>query len=137
MNHLARAITLGALALTMATPALAAPAGKLMRVKGSLTINGKPAKVGAVLKAGDRIVTGPATRADLALPDGSAVLLYEKSTLTLSSIGGVTRLDLGKGRALNAVHKGSDYRMRSPSAIAAVRGTVFYLSSSSPTAGYV
>lgn len=118
------------LALCLSSPALAqAATGKLMRASGPLTVNGKPAQAGTVLKAGDRIVTGPGTRADVTLADGSAILLYENSTLTLSSLGKRIRLNLAKGSALNAVHKGSNYQMSSPAAIAAVRGTVFFLTS--------
>lgn len=117
-----------ALALSLSGPAFAqAASGKLMRATGPITVNGKAVQAGAVLKPGDRIVTGPASRADVTLADGSAILLYEGSTLKLSKLGKQIRLDLARGSALNAVHKGSNYRMSSPSAIAAVRGTVFYL----------
>ncbi len=132
MTAAVRLLATLALALSLTGPAHAqAASGKLMRATGPVTVNGQPVKAGAVLKAGDRLVTGPQSRADVTLSDGSAILVYEGSTLTLSKLGRQIRLNLAKGSALNAVHKGSDYRMTSPSAIAAVRGTVFYLKSDS------
>lgn len=128
------------LAASLATPCLAAaPAtGKLMHASGVVKLNGKSAHPGAVLKVGDRLETGPHAEADVALADGSAIRLYDATTLTLTSLGKHVRLTLARGRALNVVHHGSDYQMGSPGAIAAVRGTVFYLQNNGPKQpGYV
>jgi len=109
-----RLLGLAALSTLIASTAWAGvPAGKLMVAKGHVTLNGHAASRGAVLKAGDRLETGHESKADVSLADGSAL-------------------------RLNVVHHGSDYQMLTPGAVAAVRGTVFYMESDgTPSKTYI
>jgi hypothetical protein len=134
-----RLLGLAALSTLIASTAWAGvPAGKLMVAKGHVTLNGHAASRGAVLKAGDRLETGHESKADVSLADGSALRLNPDTSLTLTSLGDRIRLTLAHGGVINVVHHGSDYQMLTPGAVAAVRGTVFYMESDgTPSKTYI
>ena len=95
-----------------------------------------PARAGMTLWGGDEVHTGPGGNATLRFVDNSLVLLEQDSVLALDSLmyyGGTgmaeTRLHLKKGRTDNKVTPkkgpGSRFEIRTPSAMAAVRGTSY------------
>jgi hypothetical protein len=96
--------------------------------------------VGDILKAGDRIHTGPKSAVSLKFADQSVLLVGESSEVlfdALSSYQGVgmldTRMRLQHGRVENRVtpfkRSESRYEIHTPSAVAVVRGTDFRVSS--------
>ncbi|MBX7058017.1 MAG: FecR domain-containing protein [Leptospirales bacterium] len=98
---------------------------------------GQPLAQGARLRAGDWIVTGPESAADLGLPGGTVIRLSANSRLSMdalareSSRGKVDELMLHRGRLLNVVERlnqGDEFNVRTPTAIAGVRGTSFRVS---------
>ncbi len=114
----------------------------LQTVHGPVTIHragtGKavPGRPGMALWAGDEIRTGTGGNATLRFVDDSRVLLEQDSVLALDmlkSYGGTgmaeTRLHLKQGRTDNRVTPkkgpGSRFEIRTPSAMAAVRGTSY------------
>lgn len=92
--------------------------------------------VGATLQVGDRLVTGENSSATIRFADGSRVLLQSNTDLTLDTMSAYgstgmvdTSMRLHGGRIENevppAVGPGSRYRIITPPAVAAVRGTSF------------
>ena len=108
------------------------PIGRVDWVKGrlSLTHQGKrnPARGGEALYEGDRLETGPFSRAGLLL-DGHRLEMGPGSELLLVEVRSPERyrLSLWLGRLWLAVETrlGLDFRVETPAAIAGVRGTVF------------
>lgn len=89
----------------------------------------RQAKIKDVLSDGDLIVTGDKSFAVIQLPGGAICRIEKNTTVELSSIiGGDKTIMLQKGTVLSKVSKlGKDesYRVKTPLAIAAVRGTEF------------
>jgi ferric-dicitrate binding protein FerR (iron transport regulator) len=124
--------------LLLVQPAMAeAPAAKVLSINGKLTVNGRAATPGTVLRSGDVLATPAGSQAFIGFPDGSALRLNAGSKLKLSDLAGKTALDLRSGSALSAVHKGSAYSIATPRAVAAVRGTVFYVEATKLRPTYV
>src|SRR5271169_3720532 len=137
----AELLIIGALLLLISGPVLAQTvAGSFQSVAGQVQIQraggatiGAAAGVG--VNVGDRIVTGPNGHAVIVLNDQSRLDLGPSSSITLDQFtisGGATtaRISLFSGvmRSLvNAVSGGAaaDYRVHTPNAVAAVRGTKF------------
>jgi len=90
-----------------------------------------PAKGGEELLYGDRVRTGPGAIAQLVLGDGrGAVLVREDSSFTLEGEPGRTSLNFRVGEFLiglrRSLEKGQSFQVRTPAAVAAVRGTLFW-----------
>jgi hypothetical protein len=114
---------------------------KLVSVRGSVAIRdastpAMQAKIGQILGEGDRLSTSASSFVTLQLDDGSRVSLPSNSDLTIRrlrtyTLGGSMDydFDVGKGGARSTVTplKTPDdrYRVRSPKAVSAVRGTDF------------
>ena len=92
----------------------------------------RQAKIKDVLADGDRIVTGDRSFAVIQLPGGALCRIEKNTSVELSSIlGGDKSIMLNKGIILSKVEKlgkGEQYRVKTPLAIAAVRGTEFMTS---------
>jgi hypothetical protein len=96
----------------------------------------KPALPGEVLKAQDKLISGPDSSLLLELADGSRLLLVSDSSLALEQLLGYgdgdvtdTRLRMEHGRMESQInpHKksGTRFEIETPSAVTAVRGTGF------------
>ena len=113
-----------------------APAARIVHVAGDVTIGsntgGRLAKKGAVLAADDSVTTAAGAVAVIELPDGSRLKLRESSRFAVTLPGAnstVTEVFLSFGSVFAKVTKrlaGQHFRMRTPSAVAAVRGTEFF-----------
>lgn len=90
----------------------------------------RKAELGQKLSRGDWVRTGKESRAELLLPDSSVVRLGERTIFQLRSLKGTKRSTrLLRGRLWNNIRKlKAEYEVASPTAVAAVRGTVFRLS---------
>jgi hypothetical protein len=135
------------------------PVGFMLRIpKNLLRFDAAPARVavvrgdarrtsgqlqeGATLSSGEEVVTGKDSYVALDLADGSRLVLQPESKLRLDALQGAkgagiyrTRLDLRSGRVENQVAKQQDtesgYRLRTPAAVIAVRGTGFRVAAES------
>lgn len=113
-----------------------APAARVLYVSGDVTIEsksgGRLAKSGAALAEGDCVATAEGATAVIELPDGSRLKLRESSRLALTLPGpksAVTEAFLSFGSVFAKVTKrlaGQPFQVRTPSAVAAVRGTEFF-----------
>lgn len=119
----------------------AAPA-KVAAVRGDTRLASGPLETGATVKAGDVLATGKDSWVALDLADGSRLVLQPESRLRLEALQGAraagiyrTQLDLQSGRVENQVQKQQDketgYRLRTPAAVIAVRGTGFRVAAES------
>jgi hypothetical protein len=84
------------------------------------------------VQVGDEIRTGPGATVTLELPDSSYMVVHENSTLVVqdfwsSSLRGIVNLVLGKVRFyINTLGgRPNPYRVGTPTALIAVRGTIF------------
>jgi hypothetical protein len=113
---------------------------KLISVRGAVVIGGgsaaSQAKIGQIISEGARLSTSASSFVTLQLDDGSRVSLPSNSDLTIRrlrkyALGGSLDydFDVGKGGARSTViplkSKDDRYRVRTPKAVSAVRGTDF------------
>lgn len=124
----------------LAAPADAAPAarglGRVVKAIG-LTINGKPAAAGALVRPGDRLETTTGGNADVVLADGAIFRLYPGSKAKLPVINRRrTFVELVSGAIMSLVGRPMDYRVKAPRAVAAVGGTCFYMQSTADSPNY-
>ena len=112
------------------------PGARLLSVTGDVTIESKEGghlgKSGAALLPGDSVSTAAGATAVIELPDGSRLKLRELSKLAVTLPAGkslVTEAYLTLGSVFAKVSKrlaGHEFRVRTTSAVAAVRGTEFF-----------
>lgn len=134
------ATILVALALPLLARDIQVPASRSLEVKqvrGTVTYQGRPAKVGDRLSAsGSAIATGKASSAVLAVDNGIATVnISENSTLQVKNLsitsngGRITQLSVPKGQARvqarRLTNSASRLELSSPVGVAGVRGTVF------------
>jgi ferric-dicitrate binding protein FerR (iron transport regulator) len=113
-----------------------APPARLAYADGDVTIEskggGRLGKTGAALADGDAVATAAGATAVVELADGSRLKLRESSRVTVTlptPRSPVTDILLSWGGAFAKVTKrrlGEEFRVRTPTAVAAVRGTQFF-----------
>ena len=111
-------------------------AARLAYVSGDVTVEsggaGRLGKQGEALTDGDSVSTGEKATAIVELADGSRLKLRESGRLALTLPGArspVTEILLSLGGVFAKVAKqapGAQFRVRTPTAVAAVRGTQFF-----------
>lgn len=108
--------------LVLCAPAAASAAGRVLSATGTLTADGKILKAGDALPNSEvRLGTGTAT---LAI-DGGRFLLTGPARLTPRK--SYFRLDFGSLLSALKHGAGKNFSVRTPTAVAAVRGTDFYV----------
>jgi ferric-dicitrate binding protein FerR (iron transport regulator) len=118
--------------------AFASPAAKVTLLEGTAVVSAEgrteaALKLGRDLQVGDHIKTGPKSRLELSLPDGSALRLGAGTELALDTARfegrrreavGVT-VTLGRVWAKAAKAVGASFEVRTKNAVSGVRGTSF------------
>jgi hypothetical protein len=135
MPGLIAALLLAARIGAAAEPALAADA-TLSALEGEVFVrpDGLKEEVAAApgngLILGDRVRTGTAARAHIVFDDGAALLLRENTQVTLGGSPSHRDVKVRAGEFLLGLAKklglGSTFRITTPSAVAAVRGTLVW-----------
>jgi len=97
----------------------------------------EPIAPGNVLSGGDTIKTLPASKARLQFPSGSVIEVNENTLLSIEQLarktpqapgGGEVFLLGGRIKAtIEKLQEGTTFRVKTPTAIAGVRGTIFYV----------
>lgn len=128
-------LSLAVLAVALAAPTFAQDA-TLARISGPVSVLAEggtrfvKAKGGEQLLFGDTVRVGKGGIAQLTLRDRGAVLLREESLLTLQGSPRRTTLAVKYGEFLIGLKKtleaGQTFKVRTPAAVAAVRGTLFW-----------
>jgi len=129
--------SLAALSLTTPPPASAQPAkaGVVTALLGTATVVRASTKESLPLKfrdavfLQDRVTTGDNSVARILLGGKAVVTVRERSVLTISEAPGVSTIDVSIGGAALAVLKdrmkpGESIQIKTPNAVAAIRGTV-------------
>jgi len=116
--------------------AQATKAGIVTTLEGNVTAARTTAAQPVALKfkddvfVNDRVVTGDRSLARLLLGGKAVVTVRERSALTITEVPGRSTVDLDSGKVAVAVAKdkmqpGEQIEVKTPTAVAAVRGTVF------------
>jgi hypothetical protein len=111
-------------------------AGVVTTLEGNVTATRTTADKPVALKfkddvfVNDRVVTGDRSLARLLLGGKAVVTVRERSAITITEVPGRSTIDLDSGKVAVAVAKdkmrpGEQIEVKSPNAVAAVRGTVF------------
>src|SRR5215813_1870235 len=114
---------------------------RVLSIEGQVEIHRRPDaqarvqniafKVEDELKAGDTIITGKNGRLSLGLSDGSQAVIAPKTTVVIKDLSGSPRglFNVIRGKARVHIEKlggqPNPYRVNTPTAVIAVRGTVF------------
>lgn len=130
------------LGFLMATDLFAAN-GTFIIVKNEVNIQKKdgtkePAKVGSTISAGDTVISGADSRAKIAMQDRNIITVLPNSKLVIEEYKSTdkdknVRLSLLEGKVRNDVKEKYDndknkFQIRTPTAVAGVRGTKFITS---------
>src|SRR5881409_1719812 len=126
--------------------AAAQKAGVVTALEGNVTATRAAVPQPVVLKfkddvfVNDRVVTGDRSLARLLLGGKAVVTVRERSALTITELPGRSTVDLDSGKVAVVVAKdrmqpGEQIEVKTPNAVAAVRGTVFIAEVVRATAG--
>jgi hypothetical protein len=131
-----RTVSLSLLSLALfATPRLGASDARLAEISGKVSIKtggnaAYEARKGDPIFFGDEVTTEKDALAHVVFKDGTAVLLKGGSQLTIKGRKGDAFLHFNVGEFLIGLKKrlepGERFRVRTPAAVAAVRGTLFW-----------
>ena len=108
----------------------------LIRKSGNVQVRHKRSKrfvkaeAGAGLFFGDTVQTGTGGKAQILFTNGNAILIKESSTLRLRGRPGAILVNIPTGEFLIGLKKkllpGQTFKVRTPAAVACVRGTLFW-----------
>jgi hypothetical protein len=96
------------------------------RVDGRLTVNGREAKVGTPVGPGDRVATGPGSRAIIVIKDDAFLLRDDTALEFAQSRGALSRVLVDSGRVLS-VFGPKPLEIRAGKALIGIRGTGAYI----------
>ena len=102
-------------------------APKVFFAIGNVTVNGQTAKIGQKINDGDIFETGSESFLEAKFNTQSAFRVREESRVIFNTGDGIT-LTVEKGKVLNILEEDRHFQVRTPSAVAAVRGTIFFVS---------
>jgi hypothetical protein len=125
--------------------AQASKAGVVTTLEGTVTVTTaslpqpRPLKFKDDVFVNDRVVTGDRSIARMLLGGTAVVTVRERSSLTITEIPGKSTIALDRGKiavavAREKVRPGEEIEVRTPNAVAGVRGTVFIAEVSQATA---
>jgi len=110
--------------------------GEAMAQKGGASV-WNPITQGDVLSGGDTIRTSPASKVRIQFPSGSIIEVNEMTSLTIRQLAAKTAKEEGaeevfllKGRIkaiVEKLDKKTAFEVKTPTAVAGVRGTIFYV----------
>ncbi len=96
------------------------------QLDGGATVNAKPAQVGTPLKPGDRIATGPQSRAVIVIGSDAFLMRADTTLETRGAAGVLTDMLVAGGRILTVLSK-KPVAVAAAHATIGIRGTGFYL----------
>jgi hypothetical protein len=115
----------------------------LTYLEGTVTIDDVNASIGDTVPLGAKVQTGAASFAEIAFNRRNAVRLAENTTFVFNPANVQSGSELRQGaltlvlKKLAATASGDSFLIRTPSAVAGVRGTSFFMKVESPTSTYV
>lgn len=116
------------------------PQARVAEIKGNASLEraGQTSKlkVGDLLKASDTVITEKEAIVDLQIKGGGSFRVMPESKTVISKLGKDTDLEVQRGGlllGLNKLDKDETFNVRSPTAVAGVRGTSFSFSAERQT----
>ncbi|MDP3512614.1 MAG: hypothetical protein Q8S20_07675 [Sulfuritalea sp.] len=98
----------------------------LHKLRGTVTVNGKPAKEGQIVGAGDTVVTGPGSEAIYVIGQ-DAFLQREASTVSFGADAVQNLMRVVTGKLLSVFGKGATRKIQVSTATIGIRGTGCYI----------
>jgi hypothetical protein len=114
-------------------------------IEGDVLLDGEPTNIGAEVPPGGRIETGADGLVDVVFGNGNALRIEENTALTMDLSDPSQGLDVRRG-TVAAVFEGlrsigvaesDDFRVRTPTAVAGVRGTAFFVRVENENSTYI
>ncbi len=112
-------------------------------IQGEVTINNESVEEGAVVPFGSTVQTGPNSAAEITFGRQN-IFRVEAETITTVSIGQTERrIQIEKGSIdavfdrLGMIANNDQFRVETPSVVAGIRGTVFYIKVEQPDTTYL
>ena len=109
-------------------------------VAGNLTVNGKAEKTGTVIKHGDVIETGTNSFCEITLNKRSIIKLSQNTVFVFNISESENNFELKSGSLTGLTRKKftkqGDYNIKTPTGIAAIRGTAYFIHIESPDSTY-
>ena len=113
------------------------PQAKIYFIFGNVQVNGQTAKINQILTENDKLSTGPESSVEMILDPQTGVQLRENSEADVKFKDAGWQLDVKHGAVLNLVARGTRYNLKSPLAVIAVRGTIYYTHVYNDTSQYI
>ena len=110
---------------------------KLIYILGDVSINDAPAKLGQILQNNSLIKTGKESTAEIRMGTLTGAQIRENSQVKIVQDENGWNVVSQVGAVLSLVQKGTNYHLRSPAAVMAVRGTIFYTHTYNDSTHYV
>jgi len=116
--------------------------GELVYIEGEVNLNGVSADLGAVVRPGDRVVTGPESLAEVTFGRKNILQFGENTNSVVEAAWGGVDLERGTVAAvLNGLAQlgfGDDkrFQVNTSTAVMAVRGTSFYIKNDDENEAY-
>ena len=98
----------------------------LHKLRGNVSVNGKPAKEGQIVGAGDTVVTGPGSEAIYVIGQ-DAFLQRESSTVSFGADAVQNLMRVVTGKLLSVFGKGTTRKIQVSTATIGIRGTGCYI----------
>lgn len=103
----------------------------MYRVRGTVTINGQPARAGQPVQPGDTVATGRGSEAIYVIGQ-NAYLQREESTVSFAASQAAQVMRVVTGKILSVFGKG-EHRLETPTATIGIRGTACYIEAAPKT----
>ena len=110
---------------------------RLNFILGDVTIDNLPCKIGQILNKHSIVTTGKESIAEIKIGKSSGIQIRENSRAELMNTKKSWEVLSHKGAILSLLQKGTHYRIKSPSAVMAVRGTIFYIHTYEDSSEYI
>lgn len=109
----------------------------IIRLQGSLTIDGTPAAEGHAVYMDRRVAVSSGSDAVLQIGDSALLRVRGAAELVLVRGSPAVEIELTRGWLLNVIRSGIGYTVKTPRGSAAALGTVFFVNVDSPDTTYI
>lgn len=118
-------------------------AAELIYLEGDVTISGRQAGIGDPVPGGSKIITAAESRCEIVFGDKNIIRIEPETVLVmdLGSLSSSIEMDRGSFGAvfnrLGAFTGNASFRVKTPAAAMAVRGTAFFIAAESEESTYI
>jgi hypothetical protein len=106
-------------------------------ILGEVQVDGQPGKLNQEIKNAMTIVTGEKSRAEIRIGTGSGIQVRQNSEVKIITDQYQWKTEVTQGAVLNLFRPSSNYQLRGPAGVIAVRGTIFYVNCYADGSQYV